>query len=235
MLKIAVCDDENHQRTELVFIIKKALQLKNTQYFIYQYENGEELLQSNLEINLFFLDIKMNKLTGIETAKKIRQVNEKAIIIFITALKEYVFDAFDVRAFHYILKPISEEKLRSVLYSALLQLEGTGKFIIAKTISECTKIFTKDILYIEARLRKVVIHTNYDIIEYYNKLSDMEDDLKEYNFFRCHKSYLVNLKYIKSYYNTSITLKNGENIYISKHKLSDFSKSFMYYLKNEGL
>jgi len=235
MLKIAVCDDENHQRTELVVMIKKALQLKNTQYFIYQYENGEELLQSNLEINLFFLDIKMNKLTGIETAKKIREVNEKAIIIFITALKEYVFDAFDVRAFHYILKPISEEKLRSVLYSALLQLEGIEKFIIAKTIRECTKIFTKDILYVEARLRKVVIHTTYDIIEYYNKLSDMEDDLKEYNFFRCHKSYLVNLKYIKSYDNTFITLKNGEKIYISKHKFSDFSKSFMYYLKNVGL
>jgi len=235
MLKIAVCDDENHQRTELVVMIKKALQLKNTQYFIYQYENGEELLQSNLEINLFFLDIKMNKLTGIETAKKIREVNEKAIIIFITALKEYVFDAFDVRAFHYILKPISEEKLRSVLYSALLQLEGIEKFIIAKTIRECTKIFTKDILYVEAQLRKVVIHTTYDIIEYYNKLSDMEDDLKEYNFFRCHKSYLVNLKYIKSYDNTFITLKNGEKIYISKHKFSDFSKSFMYYLKNVGL
>lgn len=235
MLKIAVCDDENHQRTELVVIIKKALQLKNIQYFIYQYENGEELLQSNLEINLFFLDIKMNKLTGIETAKKIREVNEKAVIIFITALKEYVFDAFDVRAFHYILKPISEEKLRSVLYSALLQLEGMEKFIIAKTISECTKIFIKDILYVESQLRKVVIHTTYDIIEYYNKLSDMEDDLKEYNFFRCHKSYLVNLKYIKSYDNTFITLKNGEKIYISKHKFSNFSKSFMYYLKNVGL
>lgn len=235
MLKIAVCDDESHQRIELIDMIKKALQLKNTQYYIYEYENGEELLQSNLEINLFFLDIKMNKLTGIETAKKIREVNEKAIIIFITALKEYVFDAFDVRAFHYILKPISEEKLRSILYSALLQLEGTEKFIIAKTISECTKIFTKDILYVESQLRKVVIHTTYDIIEYYNKLSDMEDDLKQYNFFRCHKSYLVNLKYIKSYDNTFITFKNGEKIYISKHKLSDFSKAFMYYLKNEGL
>lgn len=177
----------------------------------------------------------MNKLTGIETAKKIREVNPNAIIIFITALKEYVFDAFDVRAFHYILKPVSDEKLREVLSSALLHLEGTEKFIIAKTISECNKIFVKDILYIEAQLRKVIIHTTYDIIEYYNRLSDIEADLKEYNFFRCHKSYIVNLNYIKSYDNTSITLKNEEKIYISKYKFSDFSKAFMYYLKNEGL
>ena len=235
MLKIAVCDDELHHRIQLVDMIQKALQLKNMQYYIYQYENGEELLQAKLKIDLYFLDIRMNKLSGIETAKKIREVNEKAIIIFITALKEYVFDAFDVRAFHYILKPISEGKLREVIYSALLQLDGTDKFILTKTISECTKIFIKDILYIEAQLRKISIHTTYDIIEYYHKLSDVEDELKEYNFFRCHKSYIVNLKYIKRYDNVFITLKNEEKIYLSKHKFSDFSKVFMYYLKSEGL
>lgn len=235
MLKISICDDESNQRLKLVEMTKKVLQLKNAQFYIYEYENGETLLHSNLEMNLFFLDIKMNKLTGIETAKKIREVNPNAIIIFITALKEYVFDAFDVRAFHYILKPVSDEKLREVLSSALLHLEGTEKFIIAKTISECNKIFVKDILYIEAQLRKVIIHTTYDIIEYYNRLSDIEAELQEYNFFRCHKSYIVNLSYIKSYDNTSITLKNGEKIYISKYKFSDFSKAFMYYLKNEGL
>ncbi|KAJ50585.1 DNA-binding LytR/AlgR family response regulator [Clostridium tetanomorphum] len=235
MLKIAICDDEIHQRTSLINMIEKALQLKNIKCFIYQYDSGEELLHSKLEMNLYFLDIRMDKLSGIETAKKIREINKEAVIIFITALKEYVFQAFDVRAFHYILKPITEKKLREVLYSALLQFQETDKFILGKTISESFKIFVKDIFYIESHLRKIKVHTTYDIIEYYYKLSDIESELKDCNFFRCHKSYIVNLKYIRSYDSTFITLKNGEKIYISKYKISDFSKTFMYYLKSEGL
>lgn len=232
MLKLAICDDEVHQRIELIDMLKKELQNKNIQYYIYEYENGEELLQSRTEINVYFLDIKMNKLSGIETAKQIRKINKEAIIVFITALKEYVFEAFDVRAFHYLLKPVAEKKLREVLNSALLQLDGIDKFILAKTISQCTKIFIKDIVYIEAQLRKIKIHTTYDIIEYYHKLSDIEDQLKDFNFFRCHKSYIVNLKFVKSYDNVFITLKNGEKVYVSKSKFSSFSKEFMYYLKS---
>lgn len=235
MLKLAICDDEVHQRIELIDMLKKELQNKNIQYYIYEYENGEELLQSRTEINVYFLDIKMNKLSGIETAKQIRKINKEAIIVFITALKEYVFEAFDVRAFHYLLKPVAEKKLREVLNSALLQLDGIDKFILAKTISQCTKIFIKDIVYIEAQLRKIKIHTTYDIIEYYHKLSDIEDQLKDFNFFRCHKSYIVNLKFVKSYDNVFITLKNSEKVYVSKSKFSSFSKEFMYYLKSESL
>lgn len=234
MLKIGLCDDEECHRIQISSMLKKALDLKHTMYSILQYENGEDLLQSKLKMNLYFLDIGMNKLSGIETAKKIRALNKEAIIIFITALKEYVFEAFDVRAFHYILKPISEEKLRNVLYSALAQIDETDNFILAKTISQCTKIFVKDILYIESQLRKIKIHTTYDVIEYYHKLSDIEDELKNFNFFKCHRSYIVNLKYVRSYDNVFITLKNEEKIYISKYKLSDFSKAFMYYLKSLG-
>lgn len=232
MLKIAICDDEEYQRIQITTMIEKALEFKNIKYLIFHYKSGEDLLQAKFEINLYFLDICMDKLNGIDTAKKIRIINKNAIIIFITVLKEYVFQAFDVKAFHYILKPISEEKLREVLYSALSELNDTDSFIIAKTINQCTKIFIKDILYIESQLRKIKIHTTSDIIEYYYKLSAIESELKDLNFFKCHKSYIVNLKYVKSYDNVFITLKTGEKIYISKHKFCDFSKAFMYYLKN---
>lgn len=234
MLKIAICDDEEHHRIQLKNMVKTALDLKNIKHYIFEYENGEKLLQANREINMYFLDVRMERLSGIDTAKKIRTVNKKAIIIFITALKEYVFEAFDVKAFHYILKPLSEKKLRAILYSALSEFDEAEGFILAKTISEHTKILVKDIVYIESMLRKIKIHTTYDVIEYYYKLSDMEIDLKDFNFFRCHRSYIVNLMYVKSYDNSLITLKNGENIYISKYKYADFSKTFMYYLKSLG-
>ncbi len=234
MLKIAICEDENNQRQEIVNIIEKDLDLIKKQYKIFQFRNGEELISSILDFDIYFLDILMNKLTGIDVAKKIRCINEKAIIVFISGIKDYVFQAFDVRAFHYILKPVHEEKIKKVLYSALEQIDKKDKFIITKTISQKTKIFLKDIMYIESEKRKLKVHTNYDIIEYYYKLSDIEQELYRDNFFRCHKSYIVNLGYVHSYDNTFIILKNLEKIYVSKYKLNDFSKAFMYYLKNEG-
>jgi DNA-binding LytR/AlgR family response regulator len=234
MIKVAVCDDENKQRETIVHIVNKALELTNEHYKIVPFTNGEQLMFSALDFDIYFLDIQMNKLTGIDVAKKIRLVNEKSIIIFITGYKDYVFDAFDVSAFHYILKPIDEEKLKNILYRALLQLEKKDKFIVAKTISHSTKIFLKDIMYLESEQRKLKVHTIYDIIEYYHKLSDIEQELRECHFFRCHKSYIVNLSYVQSFDNTFITLKNSEKIYISKYRLNNFSKAFMYYLKDEA-
>ncbi len=234
MLKIAICEDEDNQRQGLVNIIEKDLNLIKKQYKIFQFANGEELITSILDFDIYFLDILMDKLTGIDVAKKIRCINEKAIIIFISGIKDYVFQAFDVRAFNYILKPVQEEKLKEVLYSAVDQFEKKDKFIVTKTISQKTKIFLKDIMYIESEKRKLKVHTNYDIIEYYYKLSDIEQELYKDNFFRCHKSYIVNLEYVHSYDNTFIILKNLEKVYVSKYKLNDFSKAFMYYLKNEG-
>jgi DNA-binding LytR/AlgR family response regulator len=234
MLKIAICEDENNQRQEIVNIIERDLDLIKKQYKIFQFRNGEELISSILDFDIYFLDILMNKLTGIDVAKRIRCINEKAIIVFISGIKDYVFQAFDVRAFHYILKPVHEEKLKKILYSALEQINKKDKFIITKTISQKTKIFLKDIMYIESEKRKLKVHTNYDVIEYYYKLSDIEQELYRDNFFRCHKSYIVNLEYVHSYDNTFIILKNLEKIYVSKYKLNDFSKAFMYYLKNEG-
>lgn len=233
MLNIAVCDNEQSQRSEIIDMIYKTLSLYDDNYKIEEFNNGEELLSTKFEFNIYFLDIKMNNLTGIEAAKKIRELNKKAIIIFITAYKDYVFDAFDVQAFHYILKPINEIKFREVINLVSLKFIKEDKFIIAKTISQSTKISFKDIVYIESEGRKVKIHTTYDIIEYYNKISEIEKELNTNNFFRCHKSFIVNFMYVESYTTTVITLKNLEKIYISKYRLNEFSKAFMYYLKGE--
>lgn len=233
MLNIAVLEDVDSERKELVQRLEEILNLSNKAYKIFEFNSCEQMFTSNLNFDMYFLDIQMKKLSGIEAAKIIRNKDNTAVIIFITGLKDYVFDAFDVQAFHYILKPIDIEKLKKVVNKALLRFNETEKFIIAKTISESNKIYLKDIMYIESQLRKLRIHTSYGIIEYYYKLADIEKELPENIFFRCHKSYIVNLSYVRSYDNNSIKLKNSEIIYISKYRFTDFSKAFMYYLKDE--
>ncbi|MCB2338843.1 LytR/AlgR family response regulator transcription factor [Clostridium estertheticum] len=231
MLKIAVCEDDQNQRQDLVKMLER--NLNKEQYDISEFSSGEELLLSIKKFDMYFLDIQMNGLTGIEVAKKIRSINEISVIIFITGFKGYVFEAFDVRAFHYILKPVQEEKFKEILRSALTQFEKNDKFIITRIMGNLNKIFIKDILYIESEQRKLKVHTSCNIIEYYYKISDMEHELQGCNFFRCHKSYIVNLKYVQSFDSGSITLRNCEKIYLSKYKSADFSRKFMYYLKNE--
>ncbi|KHD36319.1 transcriptional regulator [Clostridium acetobutylicum] len=234
MLKIAVCDDNDIEREEIVHIINKNLKYNQKDFTILRFEQAEQVLKSIIKFDLYFLDIKMEKMNGIELAKSIRKLSKDAVIIFVTSYKDYVFDAFDVRAFNYIIKPIDQERIKKILNEALTEFEKQDRFIITKTISKSTKVFLRDITYIEAEKRKIKIHTTYDVIEYYNKISQLEDELREYNFFRCHKSYIVNLRYVKSYDNTSITLENNDKIYISKYRLNDFLKTFMYYLKGEA-
>ena len=213
-------------------MINDIFRSNNTQVLIREYGSGEDILLSEDIFNLYILDIKMDKLTGIDVAKQIRKTNRTAGIVFITALKDYVFDAFDVNAFHYLLKPVDKEKLTEVLTSFLSIRADEERFIIAKTLNQAHKIYLKDILYLEAQLRKIKIHTNHSVIEYYCKFSDIAHETEGHGFFRCHKSYIVNLRYVSSYTNSLITLKNNENIYLSKYKYAEFSKLFMYYLKN---
>lgn len=232
MLNIAICDDEEIQRREIVGMLKNIISLDFMNLKIYEFKSGEELIFCSISFDVILLDIKLDNVNGIEVAKKIRGRNSKTNIIFITAYKEYVFDAFDVRAFNYILKPIDENRLKKIIKLALLESKE-DKFIIAKTSSESIKIFYNDIMYIESQGRKVKIHTTYDVIEYYYKISEIEKELSLSNFFRCHKSFIVNFMYVERYTSKYIILKNSEEIYISKYRLNDFSKAFMYYLKGE--
>lgn len=233
MLKIAICEDDNIQRKNLIHMIDRYLGIISKEYETFEFISGEKLLLSRDEFDIYFLDIEMDNISGIDVARKIRITNAKAIIIFTTGFKDYVFDAFDVNAFHYLIKPIHEMKFKEILYSAIKSISKKDKFLLAKNSSSSYKIFFKDIIYIESNHRKVKIHTTYDIIEYYYKISDLENELLKDNFFRCHKSYIVNFEYVQSFDNTFIALKNSEKVFVSKYKLTDFSKAFMYYLKAE--
>ncbi|URZ06915.1 LytR/AlgR family response regulator transcription factor [Clostridium felsineum] len=233
MLKIAICDDNDIERKEIFKMLCKNLKHDQKDFAVLEFKSADEVIKSIIKFDIYFLDIKMDKMSGIEAARCLRNSDKQAIIVFISSYKDYVFEAFDVRAFNYLLKPVDEKRLKNILWQIFSEIEKQDRFIIAKTISKSTKILLKDITYIEAEKRKIKIHTTYDVIEYYNKISEVEVELKEYDFFRCHKSYIVSLRYVKSYDNNSITLENNEKIYISKYRLNDFSKAFMYYLKGE--
>lgn len=231
MIKIAICDDEVFIRKYLRDIVKQEL---NVQADLY--ENGEALLQSDVEYDILLIDICLEKseysgkINGLETARRLRD-SSHAVIIFITALKEYVYAAYDVEAFHYLLKPIDEGKLREVLRKAAAKTreKRTTLPLIIKVKGAYRRIPVEDIYYIENDARKVVLHTKNEEISYYEKMEVLEQKLGS-AFFRCHRGYLVHLQEVCGYDRTSITLKSGESIYLAKQKYNDFVTAYMNFL-----
>ena len=233
MIHIAIVDDEKIIREH----IKKMIENNQQEYVIDTYSAGEELLRTDKLYHIVFLDIQMDGMNGIDTARALRQKSEDTILIFVTGVKEYVFDAFDVAAFHYLIKPINEQKFTSVFECAVLEVEKMKQHsmgqLFVKTRYRNVTLEQKDILYIESRAKKVEIHTKTDIMDAYASIGELEKQLKE-NFYRCHRGYLVNLALITEYSNDSITLNNGESIILAKEKYGEFVKVYMRYLKNGG-
>ena len=233
MIRIAIVDDEKVIREQ----IKKLIEKKQTESVIDTYCSGEEFLLADRGYDIVFLDIQMDGINGIDAARALRQKAEDTVLIFVTGVKEYVFDAFDVGAFHYLIKPLEEIKFSSVYDRAALEAgkkkrQGMGQLFV-KTRNRNVTLEQSDILYIESRAKKVEIHTRTDIIEAYAGIGELEKQLSE-NFYRCHRGYLVNMAFISEYSSDSITLNNGETIILTKEKYGEFVKVYMRYLKNGG-
>ena len=230
-MRIAICDDEKNIRE----LIGNKVVEQYPEADIVFFPSGEELLLSDKHIDILFLDIQMSGKNGMEIARELRKKEKGMILIFVTAMAEYVFQAFDVGAFHYIVKPIDNKKFKDVLRKAANELcsrnvderETEAKYVMINHGGVHTRVMIEDIVYAEVFNRKVVIHKLNDEIEYYGKMSDLEAVVGD-SFFRPHRAYLVNFKYVEKYDATTIYLEKG-SVLMAKLKFPEFVKKYMKY------
>jgi len=234
-LKIAICDNEQALRTNIYNMVKK--QYEDCQ--INLYESGDALLKSPNKYDIFFLDIQMPGTDGMKTAQQLREgTGAESVIIFVTAFQNYMPLAFDVKAFHYLVKPVDEDKFNNVFTRAISehnkQIKNKDRHILAKNADTYHKIFEKDIFFIESHGRKVAVHTKAGIIEYYEKSKTLEKTLGD-SFFRCHRCYIVNMAHIARYNASTIWLTNRAEIFIAQKKYAEFVKAYLKFCKDGGL
>ena len=236
MIKIAICDDEANIRAYLISLIRA----QSCPCEIVEYDSAGDCLADTQEIDLLFLDIELTPdrpgLDGMALAQKIREqaTETQPVIIFVTGCERYVFDAFDVGAFQYLLKPVDEEKFAQVFSRAVAQIgtarEKPGRVLTLQSANTSKTVPLDSIYYIESSNHKVELHLRTGEFVCYAKIGDLELELQD-QFFRIHKGYLVNLTYVAGYSKRSVTLTNGEELLLSKYKYQDFVKAYFRFLK----
>lgn len=232
-LKIAICDDDllfgNQARKE----ITKILENTHVEHNISMYQDGGALLNGGF-FDIVFLDIEMDGLSGIETAERLRLLGYNSRIVFLTSHKKYVFSAFDVSASHYLLKPLDPQKLGKVLGKITVELTTEKEYCCTvKCGTEIHRIPFSQITFVEVLGRKISLHTKQEVFTFNGRLDELEQAFPSC-FFRCHKSYLVNLGAVIKYDKENASLKSGENVPIARRKFADFGTAFLTFLRKEG-
>lgn len=234
-MKIAICDDEEMFSSQLKEYLESYY--KSMDLIIDKFESGEEFLKRYTNMNcgydIIFLDIEMKQIDGIETAKKLRELNNDIIIIFLTSHLEFAPEGYEVNAFRFLIKPIQKEKLKNALLDVQYQIDRNKKILIKDKDREVLLKYT-DIVYIEAQNVNIKICTMNEKFLIRKTLREIEEELKGPTFFKCHRSYIVNLDFVMDYDNKIITMENKEKISLSRNKYSDFKNSMITYLRSIG-
>lgn len=222
-MNIVICEDEIHFATHLKDIVQQYLRQEHFYATILMYSSGEEFLCSGSTPDIILMDIKLSGQNGMDTMKRLRKAGCNSQVIFITAYTEYVFQAFDVDAIQYLEKPINQPKLFSALDKAWNRvISDNGKVIALTKRAIVSKVRIKDIIYCEVFNHQTIIHTLADEYSYSGTLDSLEPKLDNH-FFRCHRSYLVNLDYVVDKEPGVAVLVEGSKVFISRRKQQEFT------------
>ena len=206
MMRIAICDDEAPARAYLASLIRA----QNCPCEIVEHACAGDCLAETREIDLLFLDVEMKGLNGMETAEKIRTFDEQILIVFVTGYSDYVFDGYLVGALDYLMKPVTEEKLRQLFrrIRARYAQEESSTFTL-KNMDGTWRFRLCDILFFYSDRRKVMLVTAKGEYSFYARLDEIEHQLSPY-FVRIHQRYLINPSHVDYLGSESVTINGRE-------------------------
>lgn len=238
MYKIAVCDDDKKFRQKVIIMIND-LKMINDEIIFYEFDTGEQLLETNEKYDVLFLDIQMPGMDGNEVSVRFRRKDENCILIFCTSYQMPLPENFKVHPFRYIMKDIYYKELVRELPDILCEMINRVKklYISVTRDGEVIMVSTNDIIYftIDGRKTKIVCYNRNGTYNVFcrEKLKELYLTLNKEEFEYVHSSYIVNLSKIIHVEKKVITLENGEKVYISRLKTKIFDEAFTKYLNRK--
>ena len=237
MIKFAICDDEPLMAQELAGHLADYMKENLiTAYSVSSFSDGRALLDAIDRFDVIFLDIQMEQPDGMETAKLLRRRGDHSLLVFVTVLKELVFDAFQVEAYDYLLKPLDRARFKQTMERVLRSLDRkTAEDIVIQRGTGCEVVLLSDIVYCEVLGRKIYLHKHDGTVsDYYDKLEDLERRV-DGRFFKCHRSFLVNLDYVRGCQDGQVLLDQGECIPASRLRERELTQALLRHMKERGI
>lgn len=235
MINIAVCDDEPYILEEIRGKVADFMKKEKVTSDIACFESGKALLSCKNDFDIIFLDIRMDGTDGMETARLLRGRLFKGFLIFVTSFEEYVFDSFEVSASDYLVKPVSDEKISRTLSRLLSEIkENASVNLMVRSGGDSIIIPHDEISFCEVIDKRVYIHTvSGGTFSCYERLRNLEGRLGKH-FFKCHRSYIVNLRHIQGFGRNGVKMKTGENIPVSRLRLAGLEEAAAGFLSENG-
>ena len=232
-MKIAICDDNENIIEELKDIIQEFFSVKNIPLELYCFCDGKELISTGEKFDLAIVDIEMPEVNGIEAAKYVQQENENAVIIIVTSHQEYLDDAMDINVYRYLPKPIEKDRFIRGLEGAVVKYMKVSLPVIIETENEIVKLCSGDIIYLAIDNRYVTVYTKKGDYKTKKSMNWWKSYLNPHIFTQCHKSFLVNLKYVTNFTKEEVTLTAGGKNYschCSRRFYLKFKEAFFSFL-----
>lgn len=225
MFNIAICDDEQSLIVELKKNLKRYADEAEKTFCFFEFYDGTELLENyQPDFDLIFMDIKMEKLSGLKTAEEIRKMDSTAGLFFLTSLSQYVWKGYEYGAINYLLKPMKYGRLKMELDRFFSRYQGRDEpYISFSNDAGKFKVLYKNLRYAETAKRNVLIHFESGEQVIYKSMKEIALLLEtQRQFARCHASFIVNMAYVKSVENMEAVLTTGERVPVSQPKRKEF-------------
>lgn len=233
MLQIAICDDDVKCTTKIEEIIQKTAKEKGIHLEIDVFDDGlalfEYIEKNQVRYDILFLDIEMEEMDGLEVAKRIRNVDEIVCLIYVTSHTDYAIAAYEVQPFQFIVKPFEDDIVKKYFFKAYEKISRGNLYFHYKFRKNFHKVLINDIMYFESDKRMIIIHlADGSIQKFYDKLNVINEQVShnKADFWRIHRSLLVNARYIKEKSYNQVTLTDGTLLYISEDRKKDINMQY---------
>lgn len=231
-MHIAVCEDKSGERRQLISDLGEELIRRKMNAQVMSYESGEALLSAaaHIPFRIYFLDILMPGLNGMDVAKTLRSQNPEAAIVFITSSRDYLADGFEVGAVHYLVKPYLKTDLQEAMNRCLRQVKEGERYIELMINRENQRILLSDLLWAESKDKVCYLHLKSGERRSYLRLDELELLLDDTRYLRCHRSFIVNLDYVSGTNHGVFLLPEGKEVPMRQAERAHFRTEYENYL-----